>query len=110
MRNLLLLAHLQSEKTPREQEMRQIVDLAGVCEKYKTAGVARDRVRIWMGPYLVNGVRSLDEAVDWAKIGWVFGHKDIFQQAVAYVLDTETPGTVAELDEKRFPTGVKGIL
>lgn len=108
MRLILLLAHLQTEKTPSMLPLQKIVELARSCARYKCPSVARDRVELWMQKYTGEGIHWVDDAAGWVFVGWTFGLRDIFTQGVGFVLEHETPAVISELAENKFPPGIKG--
>ena len=62
-----------------------------------------------MGILRGEGIHWTDDAACWMMVAWTFGLRDVFVQAVGYVLYHETAGVIAELPGEKFPPGVKGV-
>ena len=108
MRYVLLNVHLQFRKLPTSLRLKEIAQLAELCDKYDCISVVEDRMLSLLSKYDENGIKSVQAAGHWMWIGWTLCKQSWFVKGLMFVVANSTVTRVTAME--LLPPGSKGTF
>jgi hypothetical protein len=107
MRILLLIAHLQFSKVPKDITFQTLVHVCNACGKYEVKHLVHDRIERWLTITKGHEIRH-DNTSNWVWIGWMFDRTKLLRATMQWMLDMLTHNQVKRM--QTLPQPLRSLL